>query len=132
MTDTPTMEELQAAAAAANAALAAAVHAEANPPLTLEQATAALAKAEAELEEAERPYWDLEHAKQDLGTTRNYVDLAPPSLKAAAAAAIPEAEATLARAQAAFDAHPLTQEHTDKAAQAVLDARAAIENAQGA
>lgn len=129
-----TLEELRAAAVAAAEALRAAEEAEANPPLSVEDAEAQLTAANEALEAVERPFWDYEHAiiaVNQAGRELEFAvahgdedDIAKRQENLAAA------NENLVTAKTAYDAHPATRSDIDAAAQAVLDARAALERAQ--
>lgn len=126
----PTLDELREQAAAAAAALAEAeAAANAPPPLKKAAAKAAYEAAVANLAVVEGPFWELEHAAIDLNAARNLAATAPDTVKEAAEAAIPPAEARLKAAIAAHAAAGFTAKDIDAAAQAVIDARAALENA---
>jgi len=126
----PTLDELREQAAAAAAALAEAeAAANAPPPLKKAAAKAAFEAAVANLAAVEGPFWELEHATIDLNATRNFAETAPDAVKEAAMAAIPPAEERLRAAIAAHAAAGFTAKDIDAAAQAVIDARAALDNA---
>jgi hypothetical protein len=98
-----------------------------NPALTPAQA---LKQAEERLAFAEGPKQALQHAKH---ARANAEFVEPEASAARRAEIIAVAEAKVAEAQSAHDEHAKTvkQGHIDAAAQAVLDARAAVEPEQG-
>ena len=135
--DTPfqgvkTLDELRAEAAAAQAALEAAEYAAAHPPLTLEQATAKLEAAEAELKRIEGPYWDHEHAVIDYNVAVNKAIGASADDKPRLDSEVAEALLKMEAAKAAFEASEWSPLANDLAAQAVIDAREAVAKAQEA
>lgn len=129
-----TLEELRAAAIAAAEALRAAEEAEANPPLSVEDAQAQLTAATEALEAVERPFWDYEHAIIAVNQAGRELEYAVAHGDeddiAKRQANLATAQEALAAAKVAFDAHPATRSDIDAAAQAVLDARAALARAE--
>lgn len=131
-TAAPSIEELEAAATRAQAALDAARAEAAVPTLTVGEARDAVAAAEAALQAAEGTKWELTHATIALNQARRDAEQAPEFAREAFTAQIGPAEARLKAAQAAYDAAPPDGRTIDLAAQAVLDARAALAKAEGA
>lgn len=153
MSDTPSaptapgLDDLRATATAAAQTLAAAEAFAAIPVLTADEAAAQLKTAEDALEFAERPFWDVEHAQIDvnaagirvteaqakldsLGTDANSVlREAHTTILDEAKAAVPAAQERLKAAVKALATHPVPKAEIDKAAQAVVDARAAVAHA---
>lgn len=119
----PTLDDLRAAHAASSEALRQAEYEAANPPLTVEEAKARLAAAEAVLEAAERPYWDVQHTRTAMMNARNEVS---------------DLQVKADRARGAHDAHvaahgqpdPLKQAHAEATAASVETAKAAVPGAE--
>lgn len=100
--------------------------------LTPEKAQELLAAAEAALEFAERPKWDLEHAQIDFNVAAARLNGAGENDdKEPLEKALEAATAKRDEAKAVFDAHPATGADIDRAAQAVIHGREALARAKG-